>query len=285
VHPIERLRLVARADGLEAGTVALEAADALRALADEPRALVTACRRLLDAHPDCGPLWWVSAHVLASSAPGEVAGLLVDLLVGDETADELASCLPSGAVVVAVPGPVVDRSLSGRPDVELRYVEEPFALQHARRIGAVRGATRWLIDEAAAAIEGAGLVLVEASAGGPDGVLVDRWAARLAAGAARAGAAIWAVAPIGAILPAALFSECAGRCGVALPGVVPRRAAGSFTTEGLAYGAPEEGERRLELLGAEMLGAVVTAEGPGDPEDTLGESECPVPLELVDRPR
>ena len=57
MHPIERLRWIARAEDEPAASLGSEAAWTLAELAEqEPNALLTACRRLLDRHPACGPL-------------------------------------------------------------------------------------------------------------------------------------------------------------------------------------------------------------------------------------
>jgi hypothetical protein len=70
VHPIERLRHVARAGWAPADVLASEAAWALADLVHhEPPALVPACRRLLQRHPGCGPMWWVAARVLSAGDP------------------------------------------------------------------------------------------------------------------------------------------------------------------------------------------------------------------------
>jgi hypothetical protein len=70
VHPIERLRYVARADWAPPEALASEAAWALADLVQyEPPAAVPACRRLLQRHPGCGPLWWVAARVLSAGDP------------------------------------------------------------------------------------------------------------------------------------------------------------------------------------------------------------------------
>ncbi|MGH9295606.1 MAG: hypothetical protein ACRD0B_09770, partial [Acidimicrobiales bacterium] len=67
MHPIERLRYIARVQGESGPTIAIEAAWTLAELATiEPSALVTACRRLIEHHPECGPLWWVSAHLVVA---------------------------------------------------------------------------------------------------------------------------------------------------------------------------------------------------------------------------
>jgi hypothetical protein len=101
VHPIERLRYVARAGWAEPGVLASEAAWALGDLAiHEEAALVPACRRLLDRHPGCGPLWWVAARVLTASDPVDEAERCADSLATDPTADLLEEEL--GAVVRVV---------------------------------------------------------------------------------------------------------------------------------------------------------------------------------------
>jgi hypothetical protein len=90
VHPIERLRYVARAGWAEPGVLASEAAWALGDLAlHEEAALVPACRRLLDRHPGCGPLWWVAARVLTAGDPVDEAERCADALDTDPTAELL----------------------------------------------------------------------------------------------------------------------------------------------------------------------------------------------------
>jgi hypothetical protein len=91
VHPIERLRYVARAGWVAPAVLAAEAAWALADLAlHEEAALVPACRRLLDRHPGCGPLWWVAARVLTAGDPVEEAVRCAEALETDATSDLLA---------------------------------------------------------------------------------------------------------------------------------------------------------------------------------------------------
>ncbi len=90
VHPIERLRYVARAGWAPPAVLAAEAAWALGDLAlHESSAVLPACRRLLDRHPGCGPLWWVAARMLTAGDPAEEAERCVDLLESDPTPDLL----------------------------------------------------------------------------------------------------------------------------------------------------------------------------------------------------
>lgn len=101
MHAIERLRWVAGARWAPAGELAAEAAWALTELAEEePVALVPACRRLLDRHPGCGPLWWVAACVLTAGDPMLAASECADLLLQDPTEDLVADAVPPGTRAV-----------------------------------------------------------------------------------------------------------------------------------------------------------------------------------------
>lgn len=90
VHPIERLRYVARAGWAAPAVLAAEAAWALGDLAayEEP-AVLPACRRLLDRHPGCGPLWWVAARILTAGDPVEEAERCAQALEDDPTPELL----------------------------------------------------------------------------------------------------------------------------------------------------------------------------------------------------
>ena len=96
VHPIERLRYVARARGADAESLVRETAGALRGLGIDPSGLVVACRRIVERHPTCGPLWWLAARLLTSADPMAAARAAVAEIEADRTADVLASELPDG---------------------------------------------------------------------------------------------------------------------------------------------------------------------------------------------
>ena len=100
MHPIERLRFVARASGLDDATVALEATAALVAFAGDPTAMVPACRQLLSRQPGCGPLWWACARLLTSTDVWASAQETIALLEQDRTESALAAAMsgPHGAV-------------------------------------------------------------------------------------------------------------------------------------------------------------------------------------------
>jgi len=74
--------------------LAAEAAWALGDLAlyDEP-AVLPACRRLLDRHAGCGPLWWVAARMLTAGDPVAEAERCADALEDDPTPEYLEEAL------------------------------------------------------------------------------------------------------------------------------------------------------------------------------------------------
>ena len=90
MHPIERLRYVARAGWAAPAVLAAEAAWALGDLSlYEEHAVLPACRRLLDRHPGCGPLWWVAARILTAGDVVDEAARCADALESDPTGDLL----------------------------------------------------------------------------------------------------------------------------------------------------------------------------------------------------
>src|SRR5260221_6929745 len=94
MHPIERLRMVARAAGEGPALLAQEAAGALAAFAGDPAGLVTACRRLVDRQPTSGPIWWLAARGLAADDPTGEAWRAAEELSGDGTPSTLPAHLP-----------------------------------------------------------------------------------------------------------------------------------------------------------------------------------------------
>lgn len=87
---------MARAGWAPPAVLAAEAAWALGDLAlHEGSAVLPACRRLLDRHPGCGPLWWVTARILTAGDAAEEAERCVDLLEADPTSDLLHEGLGS----------------------------------------------------------------------------------------------------------------------------------------------------------------------------------------------
>ncbi len=218
MHPFERLRMAARAGGEDPGLVARQAASALAAISGEPAAVVTACRRLVDRQPTFGPVWWLAARVLAAADPANEAWRAADALRQDPTARALADALPEGATVTVLGSPrQAGRALVRRGDLRVLVVD-------ARGEG---GRLLYDLDEAgadvdavaesglAAAVLASDLVVLEADALGPGGLVATSGSRAAAAVAGHAGVPVWAVAGVGRVLPAGLWDALVARLGEA----------------------------------------------------------------------
>lgn len=191
--------------------LAKEAAAALAGLASDPRALVISARRLLEAHPGCGPLWWVAARLLASLDVEAAAADAIDALDADPTGEELAAALPAGATVVCTASQRVLDALATRPDVTVRCVVgdgDPRV-----RFPAAADVTGWRVSEVDAALRGAGIALLDVRVGGPLRSVVGGTGVLLADRARLAVVEIWAAAGTGTLLPALLAEAACARAG------------------------------------------------------------------------
>lgn len=263
MHPIEHLRMVARARGAGPTLLTQEAAGALSTFAREPAALVTGCRRLVDRHPEVGPLWWLSARVLLAPEPGPEVRRCSDALEEDDTAAILAAELPgsTSAVVVGWPEQVA-WALNRRGDVEVLAVDydgEGEAL--ARRLSS-SGVDIWDVPAhgAAAAVVVSGLVLIEAVSAGPTGVLAAPGSHAAAAVAAQAGIPVWAVAGVGRVLPERLWEAQLSR---------------------LDGRGEEPWERSTELVPVGLIDLVVGPTGTRPGLELGAAADCPVAPELL----
>ncbi len=216
MHPIERLRYVARASGAPAEDIVAEAAASLAGFADDPASLVTACRRLLDRHPANGPLWWLCARVLAAPDPAEEAWRCLDEHQGDSTATELGHALPGDARVAVIGWPErLTSALARRGDLAVRVIDV-----EGNGPGLVRALDRFDVPAAdvevtglAAAVADSDLLLIDAAAVGPEIVLAapGSWAA--AAVARSETVPVWVVAGVGRVLPPSAWPALVRRLG------------------------------------------------------------------------
>jgi hypothetical protein len=262
-HPIERLRYVARAEGADPGLVAAEAASALIGVARaDPAGLLPACRRLISRHLAAGPVWWLSARVLGAPDVAAAARLAVHQLEDDPTPGHLAAALPDEATVMVVGWPdLAATALRRRGDLEALVVDaggEGAAL--ARRLASAGNDAVVVPDlGVAAAAVVADLVVVEALAGGPSGVLAAPGSHAAAAVGARSGAAVWAVTGVGRVLPGRLWEALLGR----------------FDAGG------EPWERPAELVPTALLDQVVGPGGPRAVAEGLADAGCAAAPELL----
>lgn len=265
MHPIERLRYVARAEGAEPSLLVREAAAALAGVAENPAALVTACRRLVDRHLAAGPMWWLAARMLAAHEPIAEAWQAAVDLEADPTGAVLAAQVPAGATVVVLGWPeLAGDALRRRGDVAVLVVDTPEeSAGLARRLRA-SGVDATEVPPAGlgSAVTEAGLVLVEAWALGPGGLVAER-GSRAAAAVARTASppvAVWAVAGVGRVLPGRLWEALAGR---------------------LEATGEEPWDRAHEVMLTELVDQVVGPGGLGSPANAWHRADCPVPAELL----
>lgn len=264
MHPIERLRMVARASGEDVGLVAQEAAAVLAACADDPPALVTACRRLVDHQPTAGPLWWLGARVLAAADPEEEAWLAADQLERDSTPGWVADRLPDDAVVTVVGWPdQAAAALRRRGDLKVVVVESAGAggalAAHLRRADVdVELAPESGVAAAAAA---GAVVLLEATALGPGGFVAAAGSHAAAAVGRHAGVPVWVVAGAGRALPAGLWDALLARLDLE-----HRR-------------RPWDGE--TEVVPLDLADVAVGHEGLRPAADAPGGADCPSVPELT----
>ena len=213
---MERLRYVARAGGVDQSSLVREAADALVSLTDDPAELVTACRRMLFRHPMAGALWAMSSRVLTATDPMLAAWDVADELASDPTGDRLADALPHDAAVCVVGWPdVAAVGLHRRGDVEVRVIDA-----YGEGGGMARRLMQRDVDVVEVPLTGLGqacaradVVLVEAAAAGPSGLVAASGSLAAAAVGRLGGAHVWAVVPRGRALPAELFDTLLGRMG------------------------------------------------------------------------
>lgn len=214
VHPIERLRYVARARGADAESLVRETAGALRGLGLDPSGLVVACRRIVERHPTSGPLWWLCARMLTSGDPQLAGRDAVDEIEGDATIDQLTTALPDGATVVTVGWPdLIGMAVARRGDVRVLAVDAGHhGSSFVQRLERVEVDCELVPTEAAAiAVAAADVVLIEADALDGTDVIAPTGSALLAAAAGLHGTPVWCVAGCGRRLPAPMIAAIIDR--------------------------------------------------------------------------
>lgn len=210
MHPIERLRWVARSTGEEPDGLAREVAVALADFADDPASLLTACRRLMERHPTSGPVWWVCGRTLSSPDPEDEVWRCLERLDRDPTMDDLSFALADGATVVVVGwserlGPALAR----RGDLSVRVLDVEGDGAGFARLLDRSGVTAVDVDVAAlsGAVTSADLVLLDAAVVGPDALLAAPGSHAAAALAHTAGLPVWAAVGEGRLLGARLWDR------------------------------------------------------------------------------
>jgi hypothetical protein len=259
------LRYVARSSGAPMAVLVRETAGALGGLGFDPAGLVTACRRVLDRHPTAGPLWWLAARVLTSVGdPDEEGWRCAEELEDDPTVDELIHALPADATVCVLGWPeLAGEALGRRGDADVLAVDsldEGVGLVRRLRYDGV-DALDVPVTGLGAAVASADLLLLEASAAGPDAIVAIAGSRAAAAVARHAGVPVWAVIGLGRRLPAPLFNALRDRLAAE------------------QRGEPWEGPD--EVVPADLIDRVAGPVGPIEPAIALANADCPVAAELL----
>jgi hypothetical protein len=214
MHPMERLRYVARASAVSPVLAVRETAAALTAFADDPQALTVACRRMIDRHPRSAPLWWLAARMLTAADPVAEARRAAAAIAADPTGNELRDAIPDGARVCVLGWPdVTADALLRRGDLEVFVVDvrgEGSALCGRLLDDEIEGHDV-PIEGLGAAVAASDLVVLEAAAAGPTAALAVAGSRAAGAVARYAQVPVWLVVGVGRMLPQRLWDALVER--------------------------------------------------------------------------
>lgn len=262
MHPIERLRYVARSSGADQRTMVRETAMALRGLRGDHAGLVTSCLRIVERHPASGSLWWLAARVLTATDPNAELTQLAHQTDADPTGDHLYDSLGEDVTVCVIGWPdVVADALVRRGDIAVLAVDV-----HGEGSGLVNRLHRSDVEAECIPLSGLGaaagacdVVLLEASVAGMDGALAVTGSRAAAAVAYCAEIPVWMVAGLGRRLPGPMWSAVLGR----------------LESAGNPWDLDDE------FVPAGMISHVVGPSGLTLGAGDLGRAECPVAPELL----
>jgi translation initiation factor 2B subunit (eIF-2B alpha/beta/delta family) len=204
VHPIEHLRYVARARGADSSSLVRDAASALASLRADSANLVIACRRIVERHPEVGPLWSMCARLLTSDDPTSLAWQIADEIDADPAVRAVAAMFDNGPTLLTIGWPAVaGDAIVRRGDVEVlcadsRHEASGFLQRLERYDVACEPIPAESLARAAALAD---VVLVEASAAGSRRIIAPVGSHVIAAVARSVGTPVWLVAGAGARLP------------------------------------------------------------------------------------
>ena len=226
-----------------------EAAYALADFAYDPMELLTACKRLVERRPECGPLVWVCARILSGSDPVTEAYDSVVALQRDRTAEELANRIPSEASVLSVGFSEASREAARwRPDIDLTLAvplgaEDPSVARPDRSVD---------------------LVILEANVVGDREALLRSGARDAVLAARQEGTPVWLVAGLGRVL---LDQMWTGARDLAL-------------RDQRGRGAYNGSEAALEVASLDCVDSVVGPSGSHPVSELRFRRECPIVPEL-----
>jgi hypothetical protein len=170
----------------------------------DPSGLVVACRRIVERHPECGPLWWLCARLLTAAEPFELAWEIAAEIDHDPTPVELSRALPDDATIVTIGWPdLVGRALVRRGDITVSAVDSRHeASAFVQRLERHEVPCDVIPAEGlAAAVGAADVVMVEALAVSPERVIAPSGSAAAALLGAEFDVPVWLVIGVGRCLP------------------------------------------------------------------------------------
>ncbi len=239
-----------------------ETATAIAGLDLDPAGLVVACRRIVERHPTSGPLWWLCASLVTSPDPFREAWSLSDHIEEDPTANHIVELLPDGATVTVVGWPDhAGEALIRRGDVSALVIDSNDAGNTFVRRLQRSDVDAEEIDAAgtAAAVAASDLVIVEALAAGPDGVLAALGSHAAAAVGYCSEIPVWFVVPRGRRLPEPMWTAMLQR----------------LDDAGFGW------DLEMERVPLAMASAIVSADGLMEAGSAALAAECPVAHELL----
>jgi hypothetical protein len=262
VHPIERLRYLARSSGADQRVLVGETASALRGLGLDPAGLVVSCRRIVERHPTSGPLWWLCSHMLTSADARSTARELAGAIELDPTPDWLVEAIPEDATVCLIGWPdLAGEATLRRGDLTVLAVDaDDQGVSFVRRLDRADVAAEVVEPGGvAAAVLASDVVLIEALAASTSELMAVRGSRAAASVAYCSEVPVWAVVGRGRCLPDAAFASMVERVSdVRVPWVA---------------------EADVVPLG--LVSHVATERGVGLTEEAPLVVECPLAQELL----
>jgi hypothetical protein len=252
---------VARASGVDQRLLVAESASALSDLGFDPQGMVTSCRRLIEKHPSAGALWWLSARLLTALDPMTEAWQCVEEMDEDLTSQHLRFSLPEGARVLVLGWPeLIAEALARAGDIEVLAVDvagEGHGLARRLRRSEIEVEVVPVAGLGAAAAA-ADVVLLDAWAMGPGGVLSVAGARAAASVAYVEQVPVWVVGGVGRVLPAGLWTALCER-----------------------LASPSPWDEETEVVPLPVVTAVVGPAGLVTVDDALSRPDCIAVPELL----
>lgn len=257
--------MVARSQSAPAEVLVEESASALSAFREDPAGMVSACRRIVDRHPTCGPLWWLAARILTAPDPMAEAYSAAEQMGDDSTPSQLAASIPDSASIAVVGWPEQTvGAFRRRGDLAVTVIDSDGEADDA-----VRQLLRFDIDATAAeprntsvVIDGSDLLLVETFAVGSVQALVPAGSRAAALVARDVGIPVWLVAGVGRLMPDRMFEALASR----------------WELRSEPISAPEE------LFPIGLAERIAVESGVVEVDEALRTADCPIAPELFRPP-